>query len=157
MNKMLLACAAILFFGCNDPEPKAPSVKTEQLVGEWRNVTLRIEMNRIGGKDSVKVFEVDEKNWESRMNIRPIRTFYNADGTYHSVHANLNDSVVYDPAGVWTLQGDSLFMTDTFPARGPRYSYQLKINGNMAEFRGLEDSDGDGEKDDLYFGTQRRQ
>lgn len=158
MKRIFLFVCLFALTACGGSDEVQSSSAAEDLIGEWRNVSLRIEMNgATGSPDSLKVFEVQESEWESRMNIRPIRTFFKAGGTYNSLHLNLRDSVVYNPAGRWELRGDSLVMTDTFPQRGLKYTYHLKINGNIAEFRGIEDSDGDGQKDDLYFGTQRRQ
>lgn len=98
-----------------------------------------------------------EHNWETAMKAKPIRTFFKADGTYNSEHRNLNDSIVYNPAGKWSIVGDSLFMMDTFPQEGLSYKYKIKIDGNIAEFRGVEDFDSDGNKDDEYYGSQRKQ
>lgn len=100
--------------------------------------------------------EVREDNWEALMNMKPIRTFFKADGTYNSEHRNLSDSIVYNPAGKWKITGDSLLMVDTMPQAGVSYKYKVIITDSIAEFFGVEDFDRDGVKDDEYYGRQRR-
>jgi hypothetical protein len=125
-----------------------------RLTGVWDNLSLKIKMNSFNNTDSTRVFEVDEKDWEQKMRIRPIRTIYRKDGSYNSEHRNLNDSIIYNPAGKWYILGDTIFMTDTFPERGLTYKYHVRIKGNIVEFTGVEDCDRDGKKDDEYFGIQ---
>ena len=107
--------------------------------------------------DTSKTLEVDEQSWEQRLNGRTISTFFRQDGTYNSIHRDLKDSIVYNPAGLWRVAGDSLFMTDTFPQRGLTYKYKFAIENNIAEFWGIEDFDQDGKEDDQYYGRQRKQ
>jgi hypothetical protein len=147
----------ILFGACSEKPEKIKPVFREQITGQWRNVFLRLDMKSYKNSDSDHVFEVDEKNWESKMGMRPIRTYYWADGTYNLMHLDFKDSVFYNPAGKWSIRGDSIIMRDTFPEVGPTYRYKVAINGKMAEFWGIEDCDNDGKADDLYYATQRRQ
>src|SRR5688572_19611781 len=146
----------LAFFSCSENSTSDMPL-SQRLVGEWRNVSLRLDMQTYKNTEDSKVFEVSEEEWEAKMRIRPIRTFFRSDGTYNSEHIDLKDSLVYNPAGKWQVVGDTLVMTDTFPKVGASYKYQLVIKGDLAEFSGVEDSDGDGKADDLYFGTQRRQ
>lgn len=129
---------------------------SDRVVGEWHNLSLKIRMNTLNNTDSTRVFEVDERNWEQKMGIRPIRTIYRPDGSYNSEHRNLKDSIIYNPAGRWIILGDTIIMTDTFPERGPAYKYHVRIKGDIAEFTGIEDCDRDGKNDDHYFGVQRK-
>lgn len=153
--KIYLLTLFCLFFSCSSKEnKKSPS---EQLVGEWRNVYMKVEMQTVNNTDSNDILEVSEENWEKMMQIRTIQTFYNADGTYNSKHTNLKDSVIYNPAGKWQIQGDSIIMSDTFPKTGLIYKYKIAIKDNNVEFWGVEDFDQDGNKDDKYYGTQKRQ
>jgi hypothetical protein len=157
-NYFLILTGAILCC-CTDRqenEAASPAVRPEQLHGQWRNVYMKLEMRTYKNADSTRMLEVNENNWEQVMKIKPIRTFFWYDGTYNSEHRDLRDSIFYNPAGKWTLRADTLEMTDTFPKAGLRYKYRITVNGNMAEFSGVEDLDGDGKKDDLYYGTQRR-
>jgi hypothetical protein len=129
----------------------------KQMIGEWRNVALKIKMNTFGNKDTFRILEVDEKNWEARMKIQPIRTFYRADGTYNAEHRNLKDSLIYNPAGRWAILDDTIIMMDTFPERALAYRYKIVIKNNMAEFTGVEDCDRDGKADDDYYGLHRKE
>lgn len=154
--KILLFIIPVLV-SCEAEEISENKELEKQLVGEWRNVSLKIKMNTFKNRDTFRIFEVNENNWEAKMRIQPIRTFYRADGTYNSEHRNLKDSLIYNPAGRWAIQGDTIIMMDTFPERALSYRYKIVIKNNIAEFTGLEDCDRDGNADDDYYGTQRRQ
>lgn len=146
----LLAIASV----CCEP---AENKEMEKLMlGEWYSHDLKINMNSFKNKDTVRVFEVNESEWERKMNIRPIKTVYFENGTYISEHRNLRDSVIFRPAGKWNIAGTIISIQDTFPELGPQYSYTLSLKNNMAEFLGLEDCDNDGTADDDYFGRLQR-
>lgn len=136
------------------------NVAAGQLTGVWFNTYMKVDMYSYRGSDSLKSMEVTEKNWEEKLQIRPIETHFNENGTYNSIHRNLKDSIVYNPAGYWSVKGDSLFMRDTFPQVGPRYHYKFAISSEgkttQAEFWGVEDFDQDGSTDDTYYGKQRK-
>lgn len=161
-----ILCAFVLF-SCESQQPRQEATEAMpgeilpasrgQLLGEWRNVYTKVTMNTYQNSDSTKVLEVEEADWERVMQVKPIRTFFRQDGTYNSEHRDLNDSIVYNPAGRWTLNGDSLYMTDTFPQKGVSYKYKILVHGDILEFSGYEDFDQDGMKDDVYLGTQRKQ
>lgn len=145
----------LAFVSCTtDNENK--SELSEQLIGEWHNTSLKIIMNTYKNSDSTVVLEVSEQNWEEKMNIKPIKTFFRADNSYNSEHYSLKDSLIYNPSGKWEIKGDTLNMWDTFPNKGLRYKYKLTITNNKAEFSGIEDCDNDGKADDNYFGTQKK-
>lgn len=142
----------VLFLLCLAPfityaqAPKTPLAKA--LIGEWRNIYVRITI-----KD--KVMEADSSNWEARLQIRPIRTHFQADGTYYSEYRNLQDSIVKRPSGTWSLKGDSLTMSQLQPD-AMQMTFQLHIEKDVATFTGLIDFDGDGKADDHYYGRQRK-
>lgn len=145
-----------LFTACSNDAPQINQELSAKLVGEWRSVELKIDMPSYKNSDSLVVFNVKENNWESRFNIRPIRTFYKPDGTYFSHHFNLKDSLIFSPAGKWMIVGDSLHMIDTFPQRGEVYRYKIIFKNNCMELLSLEDCDKDGKADDKYYGKQQR-
>jgi hypothetical protein len=157
--KTIFPFLSLLFFAACTEEQSATSavIRPEQLHGQWRNVYMKLEMRTYKNSDSTKVLEVNEANWEQIMQIRPIRTYFWYDGTYNSLHYDLRDSLIYNPAGRWNLKADTLVMVDTFPDRGLQYRYRVAVSGDMAEFWGIEDLDGDGKADDHYYATQRKQ
>jgi len=128
----------------------------KKMIGEWNSTSLKITMNTFGNKDTTKVFEVEENNWENKMNIRPVKTIYFADGSYMAEHKDLNDSVIFNPFGKWKILDDTIILRDTFPEQGPAFKYKVVINTNIAEFFGKEDCDNDGKADDDYYGVQRK-
>lgn len=156
MKQLVFLLIVQLFFSC---EGKKNETK-DLLTGAWQNTYMKIEMNSYKDKDTLSILEVDESNWEKKMGIKSITTCYKADGTYNSEHRNLQDSIVYNPAGKWEIIGDSLFMRDTFPEAGLNYKYKLSISKKgdkvTAEFWGIEDFDQDGKKDDVYYGKQKK-
>ncbi len=123
-----------------------------QLIGEWRNVSLKVDIHG----DSLTVFEANEANWEQNVGIRPIRTFFREDGTYNSAHYTLTDSLFMDVKGTWKVEGDRLLMFQNTPAPDTTICITV-INGKLVEFDCTVDWDGDGAKDDRYVGVQRKQ
>lgn len=149
MKKQFLIILTLPFMSfCNN-------AKQGNIVGTWEIDRMKITMNTFQNSDKDQVMEVTAKNWEQKMRTRNIQTTYNEDGTYHSVHRNLQDSIVYDPAGTWEIIGDTLVIQDTFPTRA-EYKYRVKIDGDIAEFWGKEDFDQDGNIDDEYYSKQKR-
>jgi len=145
-------------FSCEEGKKKEENEELGSLmIGEWRSVSMKLNMNTFRNSDSLKVFEVNEENWENKMNIKPIRTIFRKDGTYNAEHWNLSDSLIYSPAGRWKIYGDTILMTDTFPSIGQAFRYKIVFKDSLVEFYGKEDLDRDGFNDDDYFGVQKRQ
>jgi hypothetical protein len=156
MKYVLIFILTFILLSCETATTARKPVSPEQLYGQWRNEYMKLEMPTYRNGDSLKVLEVNLRNWERVMHIQPIRTYFWYNGTYNSAHYDLNDSLIYNPAGNWLLRNDTLIMTDTFPKRGLQYRYKVSMNGVIAEFSGVEDLDGDGKADDHYYGTQRK-
>lgn len=126
-----------------------------ELTGVWEIEELKITMNTFNNSDSTEVIEANGKNWETKMKSRNIRTYYKSDGTYHSVHKDLNDNITYDPAGRWKIIKDSLIVQDTFP-KPVTYKFKIILREDFVEYWGLQDFDQDGNADDEYYSKQRR-
>jgi hypothetical protein len=125
-----------------------------QLVGEWRNVYVKIKVNSLKtGK--INTIEADSSNWETRLGIKPIRTHFKNDGTYYSEYRNLKDSIVRMPAGTWFIKGDSLTMLQLKPDKST-LKVKVSIINNHATFSGMIDFDGDGMANDDYYGVQKK-
>ena len=157
MNKaffpsIVFACTVILF-ACNSGNNE--SAPASRLVGEWNNISIKVDIQTENDSDSNGVFEAKRGEWEQVLKIRPIRTFFNADSTWHSAHYTLKDSLFYDPSGRWWIEGDSLVMQQQLPAPETT-KYLLTLNGDTASFRGILDWDTDKKRDDIYFGEQIR-
>ena len=76
MNKIaLLLITIVAFSACENTKKEENKSSTEssmlsdQLVGEWTNVTLSVTMKN-GGKDSV--MSIPEGKWEEILKIKPI-------------------------------------------------------------------------------------
>lgn len=134
--------------GLQQPELK------QQLIGEWRNIALRIKRN-IHDKVQPAIVEADSANWETKLGIKPIRTHFKTDGSYYSEYFNLKDSLIRLASGTWTIKNDSLTMIQLFPDKGIE-KVHLTIRNNVATFTGIIDFDGNGKLDDDYFGMQRK-
>jgi len=124
-----------------------------EFIGEWANVSMRVVVRTYNNSDTSFIVDINEDNWELKMNIKPIVTTIFDDGTYISEFRNSFDSLIYKPKGTWLIDGDSLIMRDNQAV----YKYQIFIDGNRAEFKSLVDWDKDGKEDDEYFGVQRKQ
>ncbi|MEQ8423387.1 MAG: hypothetical protein RIA63_01665, partial [Cyclobacteriaceae bacterium] len=114
-NKALryLLIVGLFLVGCqpskqnNEISEENSTEKSSPLIGEWRNLTLRVELDKKQGEPS-SVFEVDENTWKETLQIHPIRTYFRSDGSFNSEHFNLNDSLVLNPEGTWTATADEI-------------------------------------------------
>jgi hypothetical protein len=152
--------SAIMLMSCNSGNKEMliteETLTGDDLVGEWRNTSLKVMMNTFNGfKDSTRMLEANLNNWEEKVRIKPIQTFFEKDGTYRSDHFALNDSLLFSAAGTWTLSNDTLIMRQTSP-NVATYRLKTKIVNDEATFSGIIDFDDDGEEDDEYFGTQKK-
>lgn len=150
----------LILFSCNARNSEVgetqKSTLSEDLIGEWRNISLNVTMHSAHGvSDSVKVLEANESNWEAKVHIKPIQTFFERDGTYRSDHFNLNDSLLFSAVGTWTVSNDTLIMKQTSPNVAV-YRLKTKISNDVATFAAVLDFDEDGAEDDNYFGTQKK-
>lgn len=154
---MYLLCLSILSLHCNEKIKKAGhgSTSGQSLVGEWNNVYLKVETISKSNGNENEVLEVRRDEWEARLKIKPIRSFFREDSTWNSAHYNLNDSLVYDPSGKWWTDADRLTMLQTKPSPDTTI-YTFTVKGDTATFEALVDWDRDGKKDDRYFGKQVR-
>lgn len=125
--------------------------QSDSLVGAWINTAMRVEVMA----DSSYVYEADESNWEERMGIKPIRTFFRPDSTYLAEYRGLDGEVKQHSAGRWWTQGDTLTMLQSIPDR-IEYKCRWSIEADRATFEMFVDWDGDGEEDDRYLMVQRR-
>ena len=152
--------ASIILFCCImssafTQSPIPPTGKlAQQLTGEWRNQYLKIKL-RSAKTDSVEVVEADTSNWEAKLQIKPIRTYFIKDGTYHSEYRNLKDSIFRKASGLWAIKGDTLVMTQTQPSHSV-LKLHVQIDKQWATFHGMIDFDGEGKLNDEYFGVQKK-
>ena len=128
----------------------------KQLIGQWRNLTLHIDVMTANNTNKNVVWESNEANWEEHQKIKPIHTFFNNDNTFYSEYYDLNDSLIYHPNGKWTLKGNALTFYYEKPTADTLY-FTVHIKDDVATFEGMLDWDNDGRKDDKYVGTQRKQ
>jgi len=152
MNKILIGLAAICFTGCQDSQG---GFDAKDLTGEWNNLSIRTEVHSKNNSATDEVFEVNRAEWEEKLKIKPIRTFFRADSTWNSAHYNLNDSLVYNPSGRWWVEKDKLVMLQNFPSPDTT-TYIVGLQKDTASFEATLDWDMDGKKDDHYFGRQVR-
>ena len=157
MNKILIGLIAIFLAACQDSDTNAKEnvIESNELIGEWNNLSIRINIQSKNNLDSSEVFEVNRPEWEDRLRIKPIRTFFRTDSTWNSAHYNLNDSLVYNPSGKWWLHAEKLVMLQDFPSPDTT-TYSLSLKNDTASFETMLDWDMDGKKDDFYFGKQVR-
>ena len=131
---------------------------TEKMIGEWdsNSVFISIKSAHQTGGDSIiniPTYEV----WAKMMQLKPIHTQYRADHSYEATFRNLNDSIVALNLGVWTMRNDTtlqLIQQEPYP---DTMEYDIRFFPNGAELRRFKyDFDKDGDKDDSFFGTQRK-
>jgi len=130
------------------------TLKPKQLYGEWRNVSMVITTAHNTTKSAVE--EYKEENWEKDLKIKPIRTYYNADGTYISEYRDIDNIVFNTTSGAWEIKKDSVILHQSKPEKRSA-AYHVKFqNENIATFTAMLDWTNNGKKDDLYVGKQQR-
>ncbi|HEX5112898.1 MAG TPA: DUF5004 domain-containing protein [Saprospiraceae bacterium] len=151
--------AAIVLVSCGSKHKGGETEKSsigEHLIGEWQNTYLKVTINSVNGlADSVMVMEADTTNWEHVVHLKPIRTFFQSDGTYQSDHYAVNDSLLFSAKGTWRVSDDTLIMQQTSPNMAT-YRLKTEIDNNTVTFSGQLDFDEDGAEDDDYLGTQKK-
>lgn len=143
------------FIACSNRQMAQKSLR-DTLLGEWRNVSINVTINTVDNSDSSSVFSADESNWEQKLRMKPIRTFYKEDGAYISEYRNLADSVFSSSTGTWKVLADTLLLNQQQP-NAETYKSKVVIKDDLGEFTIRLDWDGDGSADDIYFGVQRKQ
>lgn len=151
--KLFIGLVVMILFGCQ-VSSKDKTNNESPLHGEWRNISLSVELDKKHGEPS-EVFKVDEMNWEDKLKIRPIRTYFRSDGTFNSEHYNLNDSLIMNPKGTWTATDKEVIMITTSPFYDTT-TCTYAIKDDVVSFGCWVDWDEDGEKDDWYLGTQKK-
>lgn len=153
--KINYAFVLLLLIACNETAntKKETNFSAQQLIGEWNNFSLKVDILSKDNSDSNEVFEVNRPEWEEKLKIKPIRTFFREDSSWNSAHYNLKDSLVYDPSGKWWIEEDKLVMVQQFPSPDTTI-YSLHLRNDTASFEGILDWDMDGKKDDNYSGKQ---
>jgi hypothetical protein len=156
MHKFLIFFATTFLVACNNSENNSKETNPspeQQLIGEWNNLSIKIDINSKNNSDTNEVFEVDRPQWEEKLKIKPIRSFFRTDSIWNSAHYNLKDSLVYDPSGKWWVADGKLTMLQSLPSADTTI-YNYSIKSDTATFEALVDWDMDGKKDDKYFGRQ---
>lgn len=157
-TKCLFFFALAILLACNENKVAKTGTNegsaSQQLVGEWNNLSIKIDVHSKGNNaDSSEMIEVNRPEWEARLKIKPIRTFFREDSTWNSAHYNLKDSLVYDPSGKWWIENNKLVMLQQSPSMDTTI-YAITVKKDTATFEALVDWDMDGQKDDHYFGEQ---
>jgi hypothetical protein len=150
----------ILFFlmiltGCSTGNNTDKKSLREELIGEWNNISMKVDTLSSNGRDSGVMLLVNRGEWEKKLQIKPIRTFFREDSTWNSAHYKLNDSLFFDPSGKWWTDGNKLIMQQQIP-RPDTTIFAVIIKNDTASFEGIVDLDGDGTRTDKYFGEQVR-
>jgi hypothetical protein len=156
MQKLVAILSVAVLFACNSNQsanPEKKEISRDQLIGEWNNISIKVDIHSKKNTDSSDTFVAARGEWEKVVKIKPIRTFLRADSTWNSAHYTLTDTLFYDPSGKWWLEGDSIVLEQIKPSPDIT-KYLLRLNGDTASFTTVLDWDMDGKKDDAYFGEQ---
>jgi len=150
MRIFLFSAILIAAVGCTEPAEK-PS----ELLGTWETTWVLV-MDNAGemNNEMFDLFFADTTNWERKMGMKPIRTTYNADGTFTGEYRDLRDSVYAISSGSWEVRGESLYFRqmepDTFIA-----TYWFIVKDDTLRTRGIIDWARDGIANDKFEGTQK--
>lgn len=146
-----LVFALLLSVSCTTKNNES-SLKDEDIVGAWENVSLNVKMNTFQNRDTTSYLRAPEGQWEEVLKIKPIRTVYLKNGEFTSTYRDLSDKVVGESQGKWSIRNDSLILV----ADDVEYAYSVILENGKARFISLQDWDQDGKADDLYDGWQKK-
>jgi len=149
--KQTAVVVLLVLMACTAKKRHSGLIK-EDIMGTWENISLTVKMNTYQNKDTTSYLRAPEGKWEEVLKIKPIRTTYNENGTYKSMYRDLEDRIVGESEGTWSIRNDSLILL----AEGVEYSYSVILENGNARFVSLMDWDQDGKSDDLYDGWQRK-
>lgn len=157
MSRFLFIIGLLLLNGCASESSSDSSSKLDLLEimpGTWESVSIQVTVNAGQDNDSSYIFDVPEKDWSSRLGIRPIKSYYEAGNgsTYYSEYIGLDGEIQDVTRGKWYVNGDSLRLVTPIAT----YEYLVSFAGGKTEFRAVLDWDRDGEDDDEYLGVQRK-
>jgi hypothetical protein len=124
------------------------------VVGRWQNTYIKVVLHT-PNDTLAEVFCADSLNWQQKLHIKPIITFFNADGTYYSEYRNLSNTLLRKPFGTWKITADSMVLTQAWPKKVV-YKFKFDICDSMLILTGLVDFDDDGTPNDVYYGRQIR-
>jgi hypothetical protein len=142
-------CLACLLASCTSKPDNY-----ELLEGEWRNVSLKLIQHTIANSSADSTLTIKNGDWDSVLQMKPIRTTFSSNGTYISRYYNLSDSLVFESGGHWHFIGDSLYLSSEEGDNS--YLFQV-LENNQARFVSRLDWDSDGQPDDEYDGIQQKQ
>ncbi len=157
---IILAGLIVILAGCSGKDKEGHNQalsfsSASNLIGKWEQVSATVETDALGKGKQGQIIEVDGLNWDEQMHVNTIRTFFKEDHTYMMEFRNAQDSLVNVQEGHWELTGDSLFLDQTRP-KWASYEYKLSLDHQKVELQSILDWDGDGQKDDLYSGVQKK-
>lgn len=156
MNKIIpVLLFSILLASCETKKNETTETEVvelsinEQLLGKWHNLEIKVVVRL---EDGDSIVSVPYGKWEEILKIKPIVTSFNDDSTFVSEYTSLEGEVIMTSTGIWTVDGDSLIMTEG----GAANAYYTTIKNDTVSFAGYIDWDQDGQADDFYTGTQIR-
>ncbi len=147
--------ALFLVLACQPEKKQKTSTATfnKTIIGVWETVSIKVDVKTADNRDSSYVFRIDEADWETQMDQKPVKTvFEEKENRYYSEFRSSGDSLLMRHRGVWNMFGDTIIMIE------PNATYQYKIDWNEdgAVFSSYMDWDGDGAEDDWFEGVYRR-
>lgn len=136
-----------------DSDPQEKSIPNDKLYGVWEGATFRVIVNSVENQvDSSFIFDISEADWETELQVKPVKTIFLPDSTYVQEFRGLNGDLYDVTKGLWNTYGDTLMLLE----REATYIYGSRFNANgLLELRSLVDWDGDGQEDDEYTATHR--
>jgi hypothetical protein len=151
MKRILPLLVVGLLDGCAEPKTYDPI-----MVGTWEHTFLFIESADVPESDPRwEYFVATPNNWERVMGFKPVRTTYQADGTFSAEYRSLKDSLFALATGTWYTTADSLhffqWAPDTFAA-----TYQFSVVADTLKLNGVVDWERDGLRNDKVTSSHIR-
>jgi len=157
----------LIWISCSTPDKQKESVEsptkimveevniTDLMVGKWDSKILKVNKPTVGGSDQTEIIDVNPDNYEAIVGLKTATIYFFKDSTYREEYILPDNQIAFTQEGIWRIDGDSLITLITSPSVN-EFKYHLRIEGDTAFFTARMDYDGDGEKDDDFYGVSVR-
>lgn len=155
----VLAIILVTLTACsNEPDTAKEAEKIDMekaILGTWEAISIHVQVHSPEGEEGdLYEFAIEENEWQNKIGTEPILSYYEAENnTFRWVYRLAGtEEPMSTTRGKWFVHGDTLrIVTET-----DTYDYLVSLKDGLAEFKNMQDWDGDGAVDDDYTALHRK-
>lgn len=136
----------VAFLACREKEHTGNL--NQAIVGKWTATSMYVKLAPKKKGMPVEVMEVNTKNWEEKLSLKPTVHYFMQNGRYREEYVDLNDSMIFNPSGYWRIHEDTLILNQEMP-ESQRLEFAVFIKGRDGVLISIQDFNGDGVMDSL--------